>query len=170
MIVKTLTLYQPWASLAAWEYKRLETRPRRMLYRGWLALHAAAGCPWSFPPELLQPLEAHYPRRNGLLLPLGAVLAVCRVADCLPITEEPTRHELVDLVSGAVTELTIPPPADAPEHRYGDYRPGRFALQLLDVHRLPEPVPAKGKQGIWHWTPPEELEAWLREVTGGELC
>lgn len=38
---------------------------------------------------------------------------------------------------------------------YGDYSPGRFAWLLADIKPLPEPIPAKGKQGLWNWTPDE---------------
>lgn len=37
---------------------------------------------------------------------------------------------------------------------YGDFRCGRFAWLLADIDPLAEPVPAKGHQGLWDWTPP----------------
>lgn len=39
--VAALTLWQPWASLVAWEEKRIETRSWSTSYRGPLVIHAA---------------------------------------------------------------------------------------------------------------------------------
>ena len=33
----------------------------------------------------------------------------------------------------------------------GDYTPGRYAWKLANVQKLPEPIPAKGRQGLWNW-------------------
>ena len=35
----------------------------------------------------------------------------------------------------------------------GDFSAGRWAWRLTDVQRLPEPVPATGRQGFWNWEP-----------------
>ena len=40
----------------------------------------------------------------------------------------------------------------------GDYTPGRYAWKLANVKKLPEPIPAKGRQGLWNWEPPEGKE------------
>lgn len=39
------------------------------------------------------------------------------------------------------------------EYVFGDYTPGRYAWILEDVKQLPEPIPAKGHQGLWNWEP-----------------
>lgn len=36
---------------------------------------------------------------------------------------------------------------------FGHFAPGRWAWMLTDVERFDQPIPAKGKQGIWEWTP-----------------
>ena len=45
------------------------------------------------------------------------------------------------------------PAARAPAHGcpLGDYTPGRYAWKLANVQKLPEPIPAKGRQGLWNW-------------------
>jgi hypothetical protein len=71
-------------------------------------------------------------------LPLGAVLAICRLADCIPITpwsKLPGPFELV----------------------LGDYRHGRYMWVLENVLPFSRPLPARGRLGLWNWTPPEEL-------------
>jgi hypothetical protein len=40
---------------------------------------------------------------------------------------------------------------DAMENDFGDFTPGRFAWELSNIRRLPEPIPARGQQGIWNW-------------------
>src|SRR5260370_42147173 len=47
--MKALTLWQPWASLVAFEEKKVETRTWATKYRGPLAIHAAV----RMPPEWL---------------------------------------------------------------------------------------------------------------------
>jgi hypothetical protein len=34
---------------------------------------------------------------------------------------------------------------------FGDYTPGRFAWEFANMRMLPEPIPAKGAQGLWNW-------------------
>ena len=33
----------------------------------------------------------------------------------------------------------------------GDWTPGRYAWEFSDMKPLGEPIPAKGKQGLWEW-------------------
>ncbi|WP_318249340.1 ASCH domain-containing protein [Paenibacillus sp. alder61] len=37
------------------------------------------------------------------------------------------------------------------EYRFGDFALGRYGWELVEVRKLPEPVPAAGKQGLWNW-------------------
>jgi hypothetical protein len=75
------------------------------------------------------------PATNLFGLPLGAVNAVIALIDVRSITLENRPAE--------------------PEYSFGDYAPGRFDWILRDVHRLPDPVPAKGRLDSWKWTPPD---------------
>lgn len=36
---------------------------------------------------------------------------------------------------------------------FGDFTPGRYGWELVDVEPVTPPVPAKGRQGWWEWTP-----------------
>jgi hypothetical protein len=75
-------------------------------------------------------------------LPLGAVLAVCRLEAVWKIEKE---HWI--------------PEDQAP---FGDFTPGRYAWDLKDINPLPHPIPARGRPGLWDWLPPEG--SWLREL------
>jgi activating signal cointegrator 1 len=138
MLIPALTLRQPWASLVALGAKRIETRSWRTSYRGWLAIHA--GMTLSKAERLLCELE---PFRSALLrdtaldpalplavqLPHGSIIAIVWLDACLPMETIEWPHE--------------------PERSFGDYAPGRYAWYLSQVHRLPQPIPARGALGLW---------------------
>lgn len=146
--MKTLTLTQPWATLVAIGAKRIETRSWRTSYRGPLAIHAAKG----FPKEarvLCRNNPFHRELYNAGFasvsysgdLPLGCVIATCRLVDCAPT-------ELVSRTPGRLSEQ---------ESAFGDYSYGRWAWILSDVAPLPQPIPAKGALSLWEWPEPTFL-------------
>lgn len=148
--IRAISLHQPWASLMAWRLKIHETRGWSTEHRGPLAIHAAkavhdyARSEAQLNPAIRQALEAR--RLTIDALPLGAVLAVCRLEKCLP--SDLVRPDSVDGVMG-------------------NFEHGRYAWQTADMTPLDPPVPARGKQGIWWWTPPAGLvlPGWARGVT-----
>jgi hypothetical protein len=152
--MKTITLWQPWASLIACGAKRIETRSWETSYRGELAIHAAKSTPTYVTRIISEPTFA------GLLVehlgtiqrnlfaearlkqfPAGVVLAMCRLVDCIPAEDSA--------------------PSDQ-EHIFGDFRTGRYAWILEDIKPLAEPIPATGKQGLWEWNPALEIAEALR--------
>jgi hypothetical protein len=141
--VKAITLHQPYATLIAIGAKRIETRGWRTRYRGPLAIHAArvlgpeARALCSREPFGSVLARAGY--TNPEALPRGAVVATCRLADCLP-------------TGGAAGQpAAYLPPADSAERAFGDYAPGRYLWVLEDVVVMSPPRPARGKQGFWEW-------------------
>jgi len=97
-------------------------------------------------------------------LPLSAIVATATLADCLPMVdyaEESHRpnpwngkHRLWPNVRPGELWRTNPaggPALDVSDQLpYGDFQPGRWAWMLTDVQPC-DPVPAKGKQGLWNW-------------------
>ena len=139
MKIHAVTLWQPWASLVAQGAKHIETRSWLTSYRGPLAIHAAK----RYTPDL-QVMADQEPFRSALagIDPegyLGMVVAVAELVDCRLITAD-----------------NIPP---EPERSFGDYRPGRFMWILRDICKLAEPVPVKGKQGLWVWEMSEDIQS-----------
>jgi hypothetical protein len=118
-------------------HKRFETRSwkRDGLIGERIAIHAAKRPPKDLPRVLLHELEEL--KLDPSDLPLGAVLGTAAVIDF---------HQ---------TEL-IAPHLTRRELAFGDYAIGRWAWRLNDVERLPDSLPARGKQGIWNWTHPIE--------------
>lgn len=144
--MKGISLYQPWASLVALGLKRVESRSWPTTYRGPLLIHAAKR--WDAGLESAQVDAAELLWSHGRLplpavLPLGRVLAVCRLAGCSQVRPGHLTPEGIGL-SGL-------------ELAFGDYRPGRFGWSLEDVRSLAEPVPWRGMQGLWPVS--EELAA-----------
>jgi hypothetical protein len=100
--------------------------------------------------------------------PLGAVVATCTLADVVPIVTGRSRSILLEERTLVVREER-PPWSSAStltawveigargekvtdQLPFGDFTPGRYAWLLTDITPC-DPVPAKGRQGLWNWQP-----------------
>ena len=150
--MKTISLWQPWASAIAVGAKRIETRGWYTGYRGPLAIHAAKrcvkaemiefGCSWLWRGALAfmgdRPLHQ--------VLPFGTIVAICELVDCRP-TESFSVEELD-------RERWQPGTIKSPhnfwtERDMGDFHPGRWGWILDHVTSLTYPLPYKGMQGFF---------------------
>jgi activating signal cointegrator 1 len=156
MIMKTLTLTQPWATLVAIGAKRIETRSWSTSYRGPIAIHAAKSFPKWARDFTMEPIcyetvryhGVHKPadQRPGELMaayPLGYVLATARLVNILPTAVVHNVHN--------VFGVSLEPLSDK-ELAFGDYTPGRFAWFLEGVEELETPILARGALGLWEWS------------------
>lgn len=128
---------------------------------GWMVEHFGSG------------MNAGLPGDDGRApLPLGAIVATATLADCLPMIAEDdftvarqNGHDpyLIIVNPRRPASLYFPllvtyvdPGGDScgvdvtDQLPYGDFAPGRWAWMLTNVQPC-EPVPAKGKQGLWEW-------------------
>lgn len=149
--MKALSLTQPWATLVAIGAKQVETRSWRTHYRGWMAIHAAAGFPQSCREQVMEePFRSALvaggcdvpwgtAKLAGYLLPRGSVVAVARLVDCR-----------MTGLGGQLEAEWIRKLSDN-ERSFGDYSPGRYGWILDDVRPFPEPIPARGALGLWEW-------------------
>jgi activating signal cointegrator 1 len=155
--IKAITLWQPWASLIATGAKTWETRSWPTSYRGPLAIHASkrwgsdqqfSMSNWDFQgglaPLVGKPLDLSGRSWSGVgvtvdHLPFGAVIAVCRLVDCVR--------------TDSLTQAQI-----GTDRPFGDYSPGRYAWKTDDLQVLAEPIPARGAQGLWTWKTPAAQE------------
>ena len=156
-----VTLLQFWASAVAVGLKTSETRSwmaPRGLWGGQMAIHAGKA------PVSMMYVHALYDARPELRthplfsleavghLPRGVVVATATLVDCVRSTwsgfdphssdyqmlwthEDETGDEILEHDDG-----------------WGDYSQGRWVWRLADIEALDPPVPARGRQGIWHWT------------------
>jgi hypothetical protein len=166
--MKTLTLWQPWATLMSLGVKTIETRPATASWakncHGALAIHAAKK--WN--PDILDCLEVavKQPRCEGYCdwrlmvdaivesgyktlgeLPAGAVVCVVNVVDVGTIRTGPEGLRVV------FRDGTFKNIQDEDEKAFGDYRPGRLAIVTDNLRRLSTPVVARGQQGLWDLPP-----------------
>lgn len=131
--MKCLTVRQPWVHAIAHLGKDVENRPRRLGYRGELAVHAAG-------------------RWDGI----DAMTTVARIARVhtkdIRVTDRHMSAVLVvaDLVDCCDCDGSCSPWAF----------PDRFHLRLANVRVLAEPVPAVGRLGLWNL--PGQVETAVR--------
>ena len=155
--MKTLTLTQPWATLVAIGAKRIETRSWKTEYRGPLAIHAAKSFPayakdcaqnarvfrralgWPEPPSPITQEWLDAIKCSLYALPLGQVLATCRLTACTPT-------EVLDNGSN-VFSVSLPQLSEQ-EKAFGNYETGRYGFTLEDIEPLKVPVPAKGARTV----------------------
>lgn len=171
-----LTLHQPWASLIAEGHKTVETRGWSTPYRGPLAIHAGkkaamlcdAPGPWKmFDMDTYHATRHHrHALECGEPLPLGAVVAMAELVDVVPVEhlgwtemwpgwswQGPGGQREVVAHSGDDPSGGRRVVVNATERQFGTFTPGRYAYLLAAIERLEEPVPARGKQGLWPWRP-----------------
>lgn len=120
------------------------------------------------------------------IMPLGHLLGTVRVVDAYPMVDDPLARNCVDMrVGRSGLALRIDEAEDveritdiSTEEPYGDWRPGRWAIELADPMSITEgclecagdpfhrascwlcrgerpcaPVPVFGRQGVWNLTP-----------------
>lgn len=148
MSIKVLTLRQPWATLIACGAKTIETRswrpsPDELKPGDRLAIHAAKT--YTFEEQFnvrLEPFKSCLIRAlnegywSAPELPLGGIIALCTFTGAVP-GDSPRLKDISDN-----------------EREFGYFGRGRWAWLLENVRAI-EPIPARGKQGIWTWEPPD---------------
>lgn len=142
MIVKAISLWEPWAWLVFAMLKGYETRHWPTPYRGLLAIHAAKK--WtSDEKDTWRAIRERFGGLPGMSIapetpPLGALLCVVKLVDVQPTW---------------VVRTQIQPP----ERAFGNYEHGRYAWKLEMVKKFDEPITWKGAQGFFNVTLPEGM-------------
>ena len=151
--MKALSVTQPWATLIAMGAKKIETRTWSTSYRGRLAIHASKGFPKWAKETCAEPAFAC--ELGPGPLPLGMVIATCRLISCIP-TRELQQNRVIEVDPVACSSDFY---LDDRERTFGDYAPGRWAWLLADF-RPCEPISAKGALSLWEWTVNEECRRY----------
>jgi activating signal cointegrator 1 len=159
--IRTLTLTEPWSSLVASGAKKLETRTWSPHHTGLIAIHSSQQFCWDdefycYNPHFEQALaQAGYQsdrsrrkRKERWSFPYGKVIAIAWLSD---------SYQLDPLVFTG----DLPP---EPERSFGNYAPGRYVWLLPYVYRLVTPIPARGWQMLWNWTPPESFKDEIQKA------
>ena len=144
-MIKAISLWEPWATLMALGEKKCETRGWSANYRGWLAIHATKNMPAESRSMIRHTagiLNRYFIGMAQLKATAGCVLAIVWLDDILPTND----HFF---------------PLSTSERAFGDYSPDRYIWQTSHLYRLPEPIPARGRQRLWNWEVPEGVAAAL---------
>jgi len=166
--MKALSLWQPWATLMAAGYKRIETRswaPRGLRAGDLVAIHAAKR--WTDDEHdlcLYDPFFRRYlmlAQRRGLWgfeqPPLGCVVGIARFEVALPTQvirpqsyrawwpaeKRPIRHWITDA-----------------EYAFGNYGDGRFGWVFSAVRPI-QPIPLRGERNLFEWMPSVNAVVYL---------
>lgn len=132
--MRAISLHQPYATACFARakdgeiLKTVETRHWPTQVRGPLAIHAAKR--WTREEAEDWPRFARFYRDWPEDPPLGAIIGVVQLVDCIP------TERLVDQIT-------------AREAEWGNYGPKRFAWVLDHPRRLPQPMPCRGFQGFF---------------------
>ncbi len=149
--MKALSLWQPYASLFAAGFKRIETRSWPTSYRGPLLVHAAKK--WD---RTLERICAEEPFRTFLEklgvtnpsvdLPFGAIIGQVKIVACYSTDQ-------IDCRSSAA----VPKPImdrdrlviDGVERTFGNYGPKRFGYVCESFQLFDKPIPYRGQQSLF---------------------
>lgn len=126
--MKVLSIKEPFATLIKDGVKIYETRSWKTNYRGEIYIHASMTLSKS---ENVLSANKYL---KSTINP-GYILCKCELIDCIPMTE--------NFIEYIKTETT--------EAEYGRYSVGRYAWKLKVLEILDDPIPAKGKLGIWNY-------------------
>lgn len=153
-----ITLAQPYATLAAHGFKRLDGRSWRTTYRGPVAIYAArwrmgldrrAFKSLCFSDPFRVPIYHELRTSQCLKLPRGCIIGVAELVDARRIDEE---EEL----------------PSSPEREFGIYGPLRCIWTLESSTPLPTPIPVRqgwARSGLWRIPRP------LRKmINAGGVC
>lgn len=128
MLMKVLSIKEPFATLIKDGVKIYETRSWKTNYRGEIYIHASLSLSKS------ERVESANKYLKSEIKP-GFILCKCELVDCIPMTDEFIKY---------INKETS-------EYDYGLYSEGRYAWKLKVLEVLDEPIPAKGKLGIWNY-------------------
>jgi activating signal cointegrator 1 len=119
---RALSIRQPWAELIILGRKRCELRSRRTSHRGPILIHAA---------QRIDKLSVVMAGLNVETLQTGAIIGQADIVACEPFTPE------------VAEELR------RARCYFGEWKPGLYAWKLERPLRLPEPIPYRGKLGMF---------------------
>lgn len=150
--------------------KRNETRGWATPFRGWLGIHATAKLePYAIDCYNESPLIQEALRKIGIEkakdlygLPFGSVVCVVNLKRCVP-TNKMLQHVQPTLTIYA--DRSLPEPGTV-EYEAGNYDRNRYVWVTEDLRTF-DPIPCKGKQGLWTAAP--EIEARVLEAAGVEF-
>jgi hypothetical protein len=166
--VKCLSLWQPWATLLVTGHKRIETRGWPMRHRGPLLIHAAKKwttelwtlCGTEPFHRTLHDLGYGLIKGDGRGMPFGAIVGRVNVASCYrseDVRFESAGSDYCPIGSGSMWGMGFQAPET--ERPFGDYSADRFAFVCTNPVAFTNPIPYRGRQGLFDVTIPAPEDA-----------
>lgn len=129
--MKVLTIKQPWAQLIIEGYKKYEFRSWKTKYRGKILIHAGMSLEQDMVPRF---------EKYDMEYILGAIIGEAYIEDCI-LVDEKFNKELYNI------NLTV----------YGrSNHVEKYAWKLTNVVKYKDPIPVKGKLGLWNYEMEDE--------------
>ena len=126
ILIKVLTIREPWASLIVNGYKKYEFRSWKTNYRGKILIHAGM----SMEKEMLDRFKNY-----NLDYKKGAIIGEAMLTDCILVDEEFSR-KLVKMNSLIYNQ---------------DNHKMIYAWKLENIKKYDKIIPIKGKLGLWNY-------------------
>jgi hypothetical protein len=137
LMVKAISLWQPWASFIPLGLKHYETRSWKANYRGELLICSTAGNSKQYKEylnicdELQLPPWSDFRHGQAIAQALTCQFAICDLVDCVEMTAEFIAEQ-------SRTEILC-----------GDWQVGRYAWKLENIQPIEKPFGVKGRQGFF---------------------
>lgn len=157
--MKAITIWQPWATLIVQGAKPYEFRrwkPPRSLIGQRIAIHAGAR-PIRRDEVLTLLAQLYHPRKYGqpclhapLALPVLELAKANPKAGALPLSHIVGTAILGEPKRGDLCAAEFGEEAGNDSDRDDTFN---FGWPLTDIDKLMPPIPARGAQGFWEWTP-----------------
>lgn len=124
--MKALTIKEPWASLIIEEYKKYEFRSWKTKYRGKILIHS--GC--SVEKDMIKRFSDYDININP-----GYIIGHATIVDCILVDEEFNKklRNIDPVVYGRSNHTET------------------YAWNLENVVKYENPIPCKGKLGLWNY-------------------
>ena len=135
--MKVISIKEPFASLIANGFKKIETRSWKTNYRGELFIHASGK---KLATEFLNN-ECVITLIKGMQMNYGNIICRCKIVDCVYMDED-----FIEKIKQNNVEYSC-----------GEYSVGRYAWILEDVRPI-IPIVAKGRLNIWNFAGDYELK------------
>ena len=123
--MKVLTIREPWASLIINDYKKYEFRSWKTNYRGKILIHTSQ----KIEKEMLSRFKDYKLNCIG-----GSIIGEAELTDCILVDENFNQNlrKIDNIVYGRSNHVE------------------KYAWKLENVKKYDEPIPMKGKLGLWN--------------------
>jgi hypothetical protein len=133
--MKVLTIKEPFASLIKEGIKTIETRSWKTKYRGEIYIHASISKDNFKNKDKQVRVKKLVSFLKDDSMEYGNIICKCNLIDCIYMNKE-----YIDRIKDNKIEYLC-----------GHYEEGRYAWVLEIVEVLENPIPAKGRLGIWNY-------------------